>query len=175
MIGVDLVSNPDAANEPENAIRIAVEYLVHEQQTRGWNYDDPQGVANAIRFAGYRGGEEARERAADAERILQRGIPQARNVSFSSSESAAPEASPSMATRAASGALQAASVASPLVGFGRSLLNMGNAAQDTAVVESQTQSSTTVGRSPPPPPPAQTYSANNPQRPSNEYYGQGTN
>lgn len=174
-IGVDLVSNPDAVNEPENSIRIAVEYLVHEQQTRGWNYDDPQGVANAIRFAGYRGGSEARARAADAERILQQGIPQGRNVSFSPSESAAPEASPSIANRAASGAFQAASVASPLVGFGRALFNIGNTPQDTAVVQSQSQSSTTVGRSPPSPPPAQAYSATNSQTNAGQYYGQGTN
>lgn len=43
-IGVDLVSNPDLANEPENAIKIAVEYMKDRSKNLSSAYDNTKGV-----------------------------------------------------------------------------------------------------------------------------------
>ena len=70
MIGVDLVSNPDLANDPQIAQQIAAAYFA-EKQKGGTDLTDINAVGKAVGYAG--GAEETARRSATAQDILQRG------------------------------------------------------------------------------------------------------
>jgi putative chitinase len=70
MIGVDLVSNPDLANDPKVAEQLAVAYFA-EKQKQGVNLSDINAIGKAVGYAG--GSAETSKRAAMAEQFLAGG------------------------------------------------------------------------------------------------------
>jgi putative chitinase len=70
LIGIDLVQNPDFANDPEIAQRLAVEYFKEKQKQKV----DLSDIAQVGKAVGYAGGEdETRKRAKYAQEFLQEG------------------------------------------------------------------------------------------------------
>jgi putative chitinase len=67
MIGVDLVSNPDLANDPQIAQQIAAAYFA-EKQKQGVNLSDISAVGKAVGYAG--GASETQRRAETAQAFL---------------------------------------------------------------------------------------------------------
>lgn len=69
MLGVDLVNNPELANDPDLAQRIAVAYF-KEKQKAGVNLSDPKQVSKAVGHVDI-GGQESNKRAELAQSILE--------------------------------------------------------------------------------------------------------
>jgi putative chitinase len=76
LLGIDLVKNPDLANDPKIAKDIAVAYF-NEAKKRGTNLGDIDSIGKAVGYVDI-GGQETAKRAQMASR-LESQIPQARN------------------------------------------------------------------------------------------------
>jgi hypothetical protein len=76
LIGVDLVSNPDLANDPDIARKLAVAYFA-EKQKQGVNLADITAIGKAVGYVDI-GGQETKKRAQLSSQYESQ-IPQARN------------------------------------------------------------------------------------------------
>jgi putative chitinase len=100
LIGVDLVGNPDMANDPTVANKIAAAYFA-EKQKKGVNLSDINAIGKAVGYAG--GAAETAKRAQLASGFTQQlggATPTTSSVVASTQQPAAVQATPALATSA---------------------------------------------------------------------------